>query len=185
MKMRSLLLSTLLAAACGVTVPPQFACPTPGKGDGCDTGQICGPDNHCTALVSCAANEKRCKGVCVDILHDRENCGDCADPTAVNTHICGPSEQCLTDGLGVTKCQAFCAAGQTACAQTTGGFICQNLSNDRSNCGTCGNVCPQGKVCSPPSAGAAGQCTTECAPGLTNCTGNCLDLQTDDASCGT
>src|SRR5438105_1976110 len=178
MKMRTLLLSAALAAAaCGITVPNQFACPTPGETTGCGANQICGADKLCTNIVACGVSEKRCNGVCTDVTHNRENCGACGT-------VCSPSEQCLPDVNNVPKCTPFCAAGQTACAQAGGGFICENLTNDRVNCGTCGNVCAQGKVCTPPAAGQPGQCATECVPGLSNCSGNCLDLNTDDASCG-
>src|SRR5215468_3721329 len=176
MNFRISLVAALLAA-CTVSVPPQFSCPTPGQTTGCGSGQICGPDGLCTQLVECKANvEARCNGVCVDIVGNRENCGGCS----VNgDHTCGPSQQCVSG-----KCQDFCAAGQTACQQPGGGFICENLSNDRTNCGSCGNVCAQGQVCTPSAGGGAGHCAVECLTGFTNCGGNCLDLTSDDAHCG-
>ena len=174
---KTLLAGLLFVTACSIAVPSQFSCPEPGKPTGCGANQICGADKLCTTLVSCLPTELRCNGVCVDVSRDREHCGTCEKS-------CAPSEQCSTDATNVTACRPFCAAGQTACAQTGGGFICQNLSNDRTNCGTCGNSCPQGQVCTPPSTGAPGHCAIECVPGLTNCSGNCLDLSSDDASCG-
>src|SRR5438270_1988233 len=144
MNLRATLLAVALAAAgCSLPVPPQFACPSPGDSTGCGTNEICGPDHLCTSSIAkCAANELRCPSVCVDVTHNRENCGKCGT-------VCAPSEQCLPDANNQPTCTPFCAAGQTACAQPTGGFICKNLSGDRSNCGACGKVCGQGLVCSP------------------------------------
>ena len=167
MNLRATLLAALAAAACSITVPPQFSCPDPGKSNGCGTGEVCGPDNLCTKVVNCLTTESRCNGVCTDIVSNREHCGNCDT-------VCSPSEQCAAG-----HCQPFCAAGQTACAQTTGGFICENLSNDRANCGTCRNQCPQGQVCD-----GSGHCGIECLPHLTNCGQICLDLSSDDANCG-
>ncbi|MFN2549594.1 MAG: hypothetical protein ABR567_19400 [Myxococcales bacterium] len=172
MNLRTSLVAALAATACNVTVPPQFSCPEPGKIAGCGSGEICGPDNLCTKVVSCLTTESRCSGVCTDVVSNREHCGDC------NT-TCAPSETCAAG-----KCQPFCAAGQTACAQVAGGFICENLSNDRINCGSCGNACGQGQVCTPTTPGGPGHCAVECLQNLTNCSGSCLDLMTDDASCG-
>src|SRR4051812_48358540 len=176
MNLRTLLLAVTFAFAsisCAIEIP-QPKCLKAGDTAGCRTGEICGPDLFCTTFVECKADiEKSCGGSCVNITSNRENCGGC-------NAACGPSQQCVSG-----KCTDFCAAGQTACQQSTGGFICENLSNYRSNCGTCGNVCAQGKVCTPPQPGAPGKCATECVPGLTDCSGNCLDLTTDDASCGT
>ena len=184
MNLRTALLAAALAAsACSITVPSQFSCPDPGKTTGCGAGQVCGPDRLCTSnTVQCAAGETRCSGVCTDITHNRENCGGCvADGTGV---LCKPSEQCVPNSNNVPTCTPFCATGQTACAQAAGGFICENLSNDRANCGTCGNVCPQGQVCTPAGAGQPGHCAIECLPNFTNCSASCRDLQTDDAACG-
>ena len=178
MNLRTPLLAAAFAAtACSIAVPSQFSCPEPGKATGCGARQVCGPDKLCTTLVDCLKTETRCNGVCTDVTHSRENCGACGS-------VCKPSEQCLPDAHNNPGCTPFCAAGQTACAQTAGGFVCENLSNDRSNCGTCGNTCPQGQVCTPPSPGQPGHCALECVPGFANCSANCLDLNSDDASCG-
>ncbi|HUJ28278.1 MAG TPA: hypothetical protein VLW85_19785 [Myxococcales bacterium] len=173
MNLRALLLAAAASTACTLSVPGQFPCPTPGSTAGCGTGQICGPDKLCTdSTAQCASTEGRCNGVCVDVVSNREHCGDCAT-------VCGPSQQCSNG-----KCTDFCAPGQTVCPQTAGGFLCENLSNDRNNCGTCGNTCPQGLVCTPGTGGGPGHCAIECVPGLTDCSGNCIDTSSDPAHCG-
>ncbi len=52
------------------------------------------------------------------------------------------------------------------------------LGEDNLNCGACGSACAAAEVCT------AGACALSCPAGLTNCSGSCRDLQTDDASCG-
>jgi hypothetical protein len=179
MNLRTLLLSTALAAsACSITVPDQFPCNTPGSTSECGSStKICGADKLCTDLVACASTEDRCNGVCVDVTHNREHCGKCGI-------TCAASEQCLPNANNVPTCTPFCAAGQRACAQPTGGFICKDLGSDRNNCGNCDAACSPGLVCSPPSPGAPGRCTTVCSPGLTNCSGDCINVNIDAKNCG-
>ncbi|MFO0679751.1 MAG: LamG-like jellyroll fold domain-containing protein [Polyangiaceae bacterium] len=58
------------------------------------------------------------------------------------------------------------------------GTVCVDSASDRANCGSCGNVCPSGHVCS------AGVCTTSCTTGSTACGATCHDLQSDSKHCG-
>jgi hypothetical protein len=71
-------------------------------------------------------------------------------------------------------CRTVCGSGQTNCSN-----VCRDLQSDVNNCGTCGNVCGSGQVCS------AGACTVVCTGGLTNCSNVCVNLQTDVNNCGT
>ncbi len=70
-------------------------------------------------------------------------------------------------------CAVSCGGGATNCAGT-----CANLATDVANCGTCGNACPSGTVCS------RGTCAVSCLAGLTNCSGVCRDLLDDRLHCG-
>jgi Na+-translocating ferredoxin:NAD+ oxidoreductase RnfC subunit len=54
-----------------------------------------------------------------------------------------------------------------------------NRQTDNNNCGTCGNVCPAGQICSN------GTCALSCQSGLFNCSGVCVNRQTDRFNCGT
>lgn len=65
-----------------------------------------------------------------------------------------------------------CEAGEVPC--TDG---CVRVAEDSNNCGSCGNVCPEGSSC------AIGRC--DCFAPLLGCGGVCLDPRTDTANCGT
>jgi hypothetical protein len=58
------------------------------------------------------------------------------------------------------------------------GKHCRNLLTDEKNCGSCGHICPEGKVCKN------GKCTSLCASGYTYCDGVCTNLQVDADNCG-
>jgi hypothetical protein len=181
MNLRNLVLScALVSAAC--TLPPagQLPCRTVGATTTeCPTGQACGSDLLCRAIVTSCPDPKKqlnCGGDCVDITKDPFNCGACGT-------ACAPGEQCVADALGNPKCTPYCAPGQTACQQTAGGFICEDLANDRNNCGTCLNVCTAGKVC------VAGNCQTTCGAGTTICNPGttdayCAATDVDPKNCG-
>jgi len=68
---------------------------------------------------------------------------------------------------------ASCATDETVCAGA-----CSNLQSDRDNCGSCGNACGDGLVCS------LGMCVEGCDNGLAQCAGACVDLATDTDNCG-
>ncbi|MBI4703542.1 MAG: hypothetical protein HY744_20720 [Deltaproteobacteria bacterium] len=55
---------------------------------------------------------------------------------------------------------------------------CVAVDLDPSNCGSCGNACPEGQVCSQ------GQCTIDCLGGTTKCSGKCVDTGIDKQHCG-
>ena len=66
-----------------------------------------------------------------------------------------------------------CQSGLTNCSG-----LCANLQGDNNNCGSCGNSCKAGQICS------AGTCALSCQSALQNCSGTCVNLQTDNANCG-
>jgi hypothetical protein len=73
--------------------------------------------------------------------------------------------------------QEECLAGSVACDGT-----CVRLATDGAHCGTCGNACAPGSVCSN------GACAATCAAPLATCgTGAaafCTNLASDPANCG-
>jgi hypothetical protein len=141
----------------------------------CDPGQTCFPPGICqgpcdpqcevVTIIGCistcpsSGNSTCCKGVCVDIYTDPNNCGGCGN-------ACEGGQTCQAG-------QCDCPNGQTLCSNQ-----CVNTSGDPSNCGGCGIACTSG---SPYCVN--GGCAP-CPSGETMCPGGCADLQTDLANCG-
>lgn len=72
-----------------------------------------------------------------------------------------------------------CPTGQTLCTQAS----CSDLTTDRYNCGSCGNVCSSGFICGP---GADGGPACLCPdPRSLASNGACVDLRIDNSNCGT
>jgi hypothetical protein len=67
----------------------------------------------------------------------------------------------------------MCLGGTTQC-----GSVCVDAKNDPANCGSCGNACPSGRVCS------GGACNPMCAGGTTQCGASCVETRYDPANCG-
>ncbi len=72
----------------------------------------------------------------------------------------------------------YCHAANCGSNETVCGGACSNPQSDRDNCGSCGNQCGDGLVCS------LGACVEGCNSGLAACAGACVDLATDKANCG-
>jgi hypothetical protein len=121
---------------------------------------------------SCATNEKCCGGFCVDVLSNRNNCGDC------NVVCDAMTGNGCSAGTCVCNFGPACSGGATCCA--TG---CKNLTSDPQNCGTCARPCEPSEGC------AAGMCVcattgSECAGVEQCCPAGCVDTTTDEANCG-
>jgi hypothetical protein len=108
-----------------------------------------------------------CDGACFYSLTSNLHCGTCGN-------ACG--DQVCVDGV-CTSCEAI---GLTTCEDEIGGDLyCADLAASDIDCGVCGNVCTTGPC-------VEGVCTStvDCDPGLTECWGSCVDLQTDTFHCG-
>ncbi len=68
---------------------------------------------------------------------------------------------------------AECPSGTTDCDGT-----CVATPSDPMNCGSCGNACAAGEVCS------VGMCASECGSGTTECAGMCTNTNVDPMHCG-
>ncbi len=87
------------------------------------------------------------------------SCQTCPDGNATNSLFCHGAD---------------CLAEESVC-----GGACSNLQNDRDNCGSCGNACGDGLVCS------FGQCVEGCDNGLVRCGDVCVDVASDAENCMT
>jgi Stigma-specific protein, Stig1 len=113
------LLGALLATIPGV----GWAQPGTGGGKGGGGGA---PQGRCPSGFT------NCRGKCVILAEDRNNCGACGV-------ICPEGRSC-TNGACVE--QSPCPSGQTFCNGT-----CVNTNGDINNCGQCGNSCEDNNPC--------------------------------------
>lgn len=139
-------------------------------GNECGQGQACSGGK---CVNDCGQGQTLCSGdggaYCANTQTDNANCGSCGN----------------TCGLGLVcqggTCQVGCAAVdggvQTLCTPDGGAPYCANTQSDDANCGSCGNACGGGQLCS------GGFCS--CAQGLSTCGNACVDLKTDVNDCGT
>ncbi len=111
---------------------------------------------------SCASPLGLCDGLCVDLEHNPDHCGEC-------DQSCAEGLTCLEGQCGVA-----CGAAATACGET-----CTDLSLDPTNCGECGHAC------SPDVACTDGSCTPDCAEGELLCGELCSNPTNDELHCGT
>lgn len=79
-------------------------------------------------------------------------------------------------------CAITCGSGKNECDPDGGAPYCADFKTDNVNCGSCGNACGAGTMCS------GGTCSTTCGAGLTTCTTgasvSCANTQSDNANCG-
>jgi len=148
-------------------------------------GKACGAGEACVngaCMTECPAGQKVCTGdggsYCASLDNDSHNCGACGT-------ACPAGEVCSGGTCG-TSCQpseTLCTSDAGAGDAGAGAPYCANTQTDNANCGACGNVCPQGQVCTK------GACTTSCQPNETLCTPDggaayCANTQSDEANCG-
>ena len=89
----------------------------------------------------------------------------CSLPNA--TSVC-------VDGSCIT---VSCSMGFGNCSGTPSSGCATPLTTN-SNCGSCGNMCSTGTVCTN------GVCVSVCEPGMTYCSGDCVDMTSDPSNCG-
>jgi len=142
-------------------------------------GNICGENQLCVEGVCqcitlsgsqnqyCASSDSDgCTET--DVTQDFFNCGSCGNVCG-NNQICnGGYCQCieLPAGFGLQLCAV---PNSKNCAVA-------ELASDASNCGSCGTVCTEGKLCSGS--------TCQCPPGLQVCVNACTILSADHFNCG-
>ena len=135
---------------------PQWTCEEEFCYEG-PAGRTCVELCHISGWVGCGAGSTCCPHVTCD--PDGGGCSILQGHCCRSPYVCGPGFSCI------------CPAGLTDCNGD-----CVNISQNPSNCGRCGNLCPPGFVC---TAGSCG-----CPSGTTLCSNSCVDTQTDPQNCG-
>lgn len=161
--------------------------------------------------IQCSADLTLCRGKCVNIRTDQENCGGCGfsvpyGETCINGQfssllvqtnkttsvLTGTTVTALT-GTTAAVSRGSCPAGRNFCSGT-----CRDLQTDAGNCGSCGDACSSGQTCQD------GQCTfwgtstpvvngttlititpdLSCSYGEITCGSACVNVFTDRKNCG-
>lgn len=133
-------------------------------------------ENNCGSCgLSCPQLTTCCDGACTDIYYDENHCGDCFRRCSESEICCSGTcrekdesgfvaEECVnlrgivaagiaiplaapddddTNGLDACTNATSCPGpGMTCCLDH-----CRDLNISAANCGSCGNVCPAGQVC--------------------------------------
>jgi hypothetical protein len=137
----------------------------------CGTSQVC-DGNQCAS--ACTFPKTNCSGACHDLTSDPAACGSCNNhcPELNGTATCANATCGITCDTGFSACN-----GTTACPY--------QLSDDAPGryCGNCNTICPAPTYGQTVSC-VAGSCTTACAPGFSNCNGQCVDENSDATNCG-
>ncbi len=120
---------------------------------------------------------------CESDLSDSENCGECG-------HRCAYSgaEGICVDPTARTCAMGSCLPGFDDCDQASHNGCETGITQDPSNCGVCGNVCPQ--VINGTTQCAAGSCILQCDFLFQNCDNDIqngceVDVRDDVTNCGT
>ncbi len=156
--------------------PPSFTNADGGEGGASiaeDASRDMCPSDKCKAPYgTCSTSTYLCD---VDLSSDPDNCGSCGN-------------QCPREGWRNELFHAkwICVQGtcQMSCSSThyadCNGRIedgCETIMATNQDCAACGHACPDGTIC------ADGVCKG-CGPTETNCSGACVDLESDDSNCG-
>jgi len=110
------------------------------------------------AVATCTAPQSACGAACANLALDDAHCGTCEN-------ACGDGSACANGSCFPTSCNGMPCDPGSVCFQ--------NLCTQKECVGV---LCPAGQVCS------GGACV--CGPGRTTCSGQCVDLELDDANCG-
>jgi hypothetical protein len=125
------------------------------------------------APTGCAADEKKCNGVCVKKSDPLHGCGgaSCAPCSLVNA----TEAQCSAEGVCIVK---TCAPGRADCNGLPGDGCEADLSAP-ATCGSCTVACGGGNpLCTPTG------CAASCPGGTTQCGSSCVDTKTNADNCG-
>jgi hypothetical protein len=140
-----------------------------GCGRACGAGQACESES----CVCTNGGDVNCN-CALEHGSDPKNCGNCG--ARVPRDVCPTGATCqTTTSVDGTFSTCHCPPQNSECgSRVDGTAFCADLTTDSSNCGTCGNACPNGLSC------ANGSC---CPAGQALCGSTCLD-DTADPNCG-
>ena len=145
------------------------ACELPGVVESECIQSECAVGTCQAGLADC--NQQAADGCETDVTGDVANCGGCGQ-------ICDLPHTADSNCAEGTCVPTDCEADWGDCNASPADGCEIQLNSSRDHCGGCGLACGPEQVCS------AGVCAVECAPGETNCDGNCVDTDSNPMHCG-
>jgi hypothetical protein len=132
------------------------------KGYFCQSGKCrkrVTPIAACSKKKKCKGENKCCKGKCLNLEDDSQNCGKCGLKCAFGSACCqGQCRKLKTDGKNCGNCGRKCGKGNMCCNGQ-----CVSLKQNQAHCGACGKHCGWGRMC---------------------CEGKCVSITSDERNCG-
>ncbi len=122
------------------------------------------------ADAGCDLGQKSCNGQCVDANDPAFGCDPASCAPCALAHA---QSQCKSGACAVFKCDNGFADCDGAPASG-----CEADLNTKETCGACGTACPGAQLCN------GGQCGSSCTPPQENCSGTCVNTQTNPGHCG-
>jgi hypothetical protein len=187
-------------SACAVGGEEGICCTSGGEST-CIVGAGCCTDSQCTATEAC------CEGQCIDVQDNNQNCGACGVVCEFPQNPCRGvecvngdcQEENLPDG---TDCEVFensgvccagsCVVGADCCSDAQCGpgnsccsGQCLNTSTNFDRCGSCTNVCPEGRATACVGGSCVCNSSPACAANEFCCPDGCFNLDTSFTHCGT
>jgi hypothetical protein len=148
----------------------------------CASGKVCSAGS-CT--ISCSAGQNNCGGSCINTQTSSQHCGKCNNPCS-SGQTCQNGKCGLYAGVMTLNPQDLCVgSGKLWCSGAC-------ISQDVSNCGTCGHACSSGQTCQNGKCGLyAGVVTLDpqqvmcTSSGKLWCSGACINQGASNCgSCG-
>ena len=176
--MKYLVIQLAIVAACATPRPGDGADSDAGPADACAAGcELANAVGSCVAgacvIESCNPGFDDCDGLAFDgceaSLDALPNCGGCD----LRCDLPGATESCSAGVCELTACET----GRADCDGDSANG-CETSLGTRSDCAACAHDC------GPSAACEAGSCVEECAEGLTDCGGACVNLGADASHCG-
>jgi len=146
-------------------------------GETCAAGQVC--SGGACGMECGGSTPTLCGDRCVDVTTDRSFCGadasTCADETCADGETCAAGVVCVT-GECIIECGG---ATPTLC-----GDRCADVTTDAEFCGADASTCAGGVACALGEVCVAGACELVCAGGTTECSGECVNTDSNPDHCG-
>jgi glucosylceramidase len=167
---------------------------------GCAKGGAGGGGTGGNAGPCGTASQAQCKGVCIDVSSDSQNCGTC-DLTCDQGQAC--QRGVCVCATGFVSCSGMCVPSNTdhcgsTCVACSSGQVCSGGACSSAGCGSGSTMCSDGACSANNDTGHCGSSCTVCPAGASctngtcgctvanqqDCNGTCVDTSSSTGNCG-